>query len=72
MVLRCIKGIWKYIKKVDILLWLIVAAISAYSLVLLRSVDSAVGTGYFRTQVFAIALGVAGAIVISQIGRAHV
>ncbi len=65
MVLRCIKGIWKYIKKVDILLWLIVAAISAYSLVLLRSVDSAVGTGYFRTQVFAIALGVAGAIVIS-------
>lgn len=60
MVLRCIKGIWKYIKRVDILLWLIVAAISAYSLVLLRSVDSAVGTGYFRTQVFAIALGVAG------------
>ena len=42
MVLRCIKGIWKYIKRVDILLWLIVAAISAYSLVLLRSVDSAV------------------------------
>ena len=65
MVLRCIKGIWKYIKRVDILLWLIVAAISAYSLVLLRSVDSAVGSSYFRTQVFAIALGVAGAIVIS-------
>lgn len=60
MVLRCIKGIWKYIKRVDILLWLIVAAISAYSLVLLRSVDSAVGSSYFRTQVFAIALGVAG------------
>ena len=49
----------------DILLWLIVAAISAYSLVLLRSVDSAVGSSYFRTQVFAIALGVAGAVVIS-------
>ena len=65
MVLRCIKGIWKYIKRVDILLWLIVAAISAYSLVLLRSVDSAVGSSYFRTQVFAIALGVAGAVVIS-------
>ena len=65
MVLRCIKGIWKYIKRVDILLWLIVAAISAYSLVLLRSVDSAVGSSYFRTRVFAIALGVAGAIVIS-------
>ena len=47
MVLRCIKGIWKYIKRVDIL------------------VDSAVGSSYFRTQVFAIALGVAGAVVIS-------
>ena len=27
--------------------------------------DSATGSSYFRTQVFAIALGVAGAIVIS-------
>ena len=65
MVKRCFKGIWKYIKKADILLWVLVAAISAYSLLLLRSVDSATGSSYFRTQVFAIALGVAGAIVIS-------
>lgn len=65
MVKRCFKGIWNYIKKADILLWILVAAISAYSLLLLRSVDSATGSSYFRTQVFAIALGVAGAIVIS-------
>ena len=65
MVKRCFKGIWKYIKKADILLWVLVAAITAYSLLLLRSVDSATGSSYFRTQVFAIALGVAGAIVIS-------
>lgn len=65
MVKRCFKGIWNYIKKADILLWVLVAAISAYSLLLLRSVDSATGSSYFRTQVFAIALGVAGAIVIS-------
>ena len=65
MVLRGNTGIGKYIKRVDIQQWLIVAAISAYSLVLLRSVDSAVGSSYFRTQVFAIALGVAGAVVIS-------
>ena len=65
MVKRCFKGIWKYIKKADILLWILVAAISAYSLLLLRSVDSATGSSYFRTHVFAIALGVAGAIVIS-------
>lgn len=65
MVKRCFKGIWNYIKKADILLWVLVAVISAYSLLLLRSVDSATGSSYFRTQVFAIALGVAGAIVIS-------
>lgn len=65
MVKRCFKGIWNYIKKADILLWILVAAISAYSLLLLRSVDNATGSSYFRTQVFAIALGVAGAIVIS-------
>lgn len=65
MVKRCVKGIWKYIKKADILLWLLVAAVSAYSLLLLRSVDSATGSGYFRTQLFAIGLGVAGAVVIS-------
>lgn len=65
MVKRCFKGIWNYIKKADILLWVLVAAISAYSLLLLRSVDSATGSSYFRTQVFAIALGGAGAIVIS-------
>ena len=65
MVKRCFKGIWNYIKKADILLWVLVAAISAYSLLLLRSVDSATGSSYFRTQVFAIALGVTGAIVIS-------
>lgn len=65
MVKRCFKGIWNYIKKADMLLWVLVAAISAYSLLLLRSVDNATGSSYFRTQVFAIALGVAGAIVIS-------
>ena len=65
MIKSCFKGIWNYIKRADILLWLLLAAISAYSLLLLRSVDSATGSSYFRTQVFAIALGVAGAIVIS-------
>lgn len=65
MVIRGFKRIFNYIKKADILLWLLVTAVSAYSLLLLRSVDSATGSGYFRTQLFAIGLGVAGAIVIS-------
>lgn len=65
MMKRCFKSIWNYIKKADILLWMIVAAVSVYSLMLLRSVDYATGSSYFRTQLFAILLGVAGAIVIS-------
>lgn len=65
MVKRCFKGILNYIKKADIILWLLLAAISVYSLLLLRSVDSATGSGYFRTQLFAIALGVAGAVFLS-------
>ena len=65
MVIRGFKRIIQYIKKADILLWLLVAAVSAYSLLLLRSVDNATGSGYFRTQLLAIGLGVAGAIVIS-------
>ena len=65
MVKRCFKGIINYIKKADILLWLLLAAISGYSLLLLRSVDSATGSSYFRTQLFAILLGVAGAVALS-------
>lgn len=65
MIKSCFKGIWNYIKRADILLWLLLAAISAYSLLLLRSVDSARGSSYFRTQAMAVALGIIGAIVIS-------
>lgn len=65
MIKSCFKGIWNYIKRADILLWLLLAAISAYSLLLLRSVDSARGSSYFRTQAMAVALGILGAIVIS-------
>ena len=46
-------------------MWVLLAAISAYSLLLLYSVDRSTGSGYFRTQIFAIALGVAGAIFLS-------
>ncbi len=65
MVIRGFKRLFNYIKKADIILWILLAAISVYSLLLLRSVDSATGSSYFNTQVFAIALGIVGAVVIS-------
>ena len=66
-----LKGIWGYLKRADILLWLLLAAISIYSL-LLRSVSIATGTNYFRTQLMAIGLGVAAAVVVSLIDYAEV
>lgn len=58
-------SIWNYIKSTDIILWLIIIAISTYSLILLRSVSRATYANYARTQLFAILLGFAGAIIIS-------
>lgn len=66
------KGVWGYLKRADILLWLLLAAISIYSLLLLRSVSMATGTNYFRTQLMAIGLGVAAAVVVSLIDYAEV
>ena len=71
MAKRFFKGLWDYIKRADIILWLLLAMISAYSLVLLRSVDYATGSGYFRTQLLAIGLGVAAAVVVTLIGYAE-
>ena len=72
MAKRFFKGLWVYIKKADIILWLLLAMISAYSLVLLRSVDYATGSGYFRTQLLAIGLGVAAAVVVTLIDYAEI
>lgn len=66
------KGTWGYLKRADIILWLLLAAVSAYSLLLLRSVDMSTGSGYFRTQLMAIGIGVAGAFVISMIDYAEI
>lgn len=72
MAKRFFKGLWNYIKKADIILWMLLAMISAYSLVLLRSVDYATGSGYFRTQLLAIGLGVIAAVVVTLIDYAEI
>lgn len=72
MVKRCFKGIFNYIKRTDIVLWLLLAAISLYSLVLLKSVSRATAADYFRTQLVAIVLGVGAAVVISWIDYAEI
>lgn len=70
MALRILKSLWHYIRRADILLWLLLAAISAYSLLLLRSVSRATESNYFRVQLLAIVLGVSAAIVVTLIDYA--
>lgn len=72
MVKRTFKNILNYIKRADIILWLILFAISVYSLILLKSVSRATIADYFKTQLFAIGLGVMAAVVVSMIDYAEI
>ena len=72
MIKRLGKGLIQYLKRADLLLWLLLAAISVYSLLLLRSVDYATGSGYFRTQLLAIGLGVIAAVAVTLVDYAEV
>ena len=60
-----VKSIFNYIQKSDWMLWLIIIAISTYSYLLLNSFSMQTGTGYDRTQLLAIMLGMGGAVLIS-------
>ena len=70
MVKNFFKNFANYLMKADMILWLLLAAISVYSLLLLRSVDSSTGSSYFRTQLVAIVLGVVGAVILSLLDYA--
>ena len=57
-----------YIKRADKLLWLIMLSISAYSLLLLKTVPpSSSGRSYFTVQLIAIVVGYFGAILFTLI-----
>lgn len=72
MIKNCFKGFVNYLKRADLILWLLLAAISAYSLILLRSVSRTTTTNYFRTQLLAIIIGVVGAVIVSMIDYGEV
>lgn len=62
-----IKGLVDYFRRADILLWLLLVAVSVYSLVLLKSISVSTDVDYFRIQLIAVLIGVGGAILISLI-----
>lgn len=59
--------IWQYIKDMDKFLFLLIMVISAYSLLLLKSVSRASDSNYFKTQLMAIVLGLIGAWILTLI-----
>jgi len=54
-----------YLHRTDKIYWLLITAISVFSLLLLKSVSRATATDYFQTQLIAIVLGFAGAFFIT-------
>ena len=62
------KSFLDYFKRADKFLWLVMLAISAYSLLLLKTVPSPAGRrSYFATQLIAILIGYIGAWLITLI-----
>jgi len=72
MIKGCFRSLINYIRRADIILWLLLAAISVYSLILLKSVSRATESNYFRTQLLAIGLGFIAAVVVSLIDYAEI
>ena len=67
MIRQLLKSFVNYLRRADILLWLLLTAIAVYSLLLLKSVSRATWEDYFRTQVLAVLIGLVGAVFISMI-----
>lgn len=67
------KGIWNYLKRTDIILWLLLVSMCVYSLLLLRSVSqSNLAVDYFHAQLLPIGLGIVGAIIVSSMDYAEI
>lgn len=66
------KSLFQYLRRADIILWLLLAAISAYSLILLKSVSRSSSVDYFRAQLFPLVLGIIGAIIVSTMDYADI
>ena len=64
---RIFLHIASYLRRIDKILWLLMLALSVFSLLLLKSVSRATYTDYFRTQLFVTVVGLLASIVITWI-----
>lgn len=66
------KSVFGYLRRTDIILWLLLAAMCGYSLLLLHSVSQSASADYFRAQLLPILLGGLGAVIVSTIDYADI
>ena len=64
---KVIKGLTKFFTKSDVILWLLTIAASAYSLLLISSMERASDYSYMTPQVLALILGYVAAVVVTLI-----
>ena len=55
-----------YLKKTDVKLWALILAATVYSLLLIASMQRSGEYNYFRTQLLAVLIGFAAAVVLSN------
>ncbi len=67
--MKGLKTVADYFRRSDKLYWLLILTISAYSLLLLRTVppDPSSGKNYFSTMVLAMAVGYFGAVILTLV-----
>ena len=65
MIKNLIHTVRDYIKNTDKILWLLTLAATAYSFVLIYSMQRSTGSNYLKSQFFAVMIGIVGAILFS-------
>ena len=64
--------ITEYLRYTDKFLWLLVIGVNTLSLLLIASMQRAVEYNYLKTQIFALVIGTAGALIISFIDYKYI
>lgn len=62
-----VKSVLSYVKRTDKIFWLLMLLISAYSLLLLKTIPNSGGKSYFTIQLIAIIGGYIGAVLLTAI-----
>jgi rod shape determining protein RodA len=72
LIKNLIFNIRDYIKNTDKILWLLTLSATAYSFILIYSMQRATESNYLKSQFFAVSIGIVGAILFSVIDYSNI